>query len=114
MKYVPLIGVLVLTASPAFAQFDRNYNCIRDKESEIQRYEEQYQTSYQWVLTPGTTFDIARQMEQAGKFPNNFSSKEKYDAAYKLITEELRQMRRSIEALRTYPDYSELQGGKGQ
>ena len=53
-------------------------------------------------------------MEQAGKFPNNFSSKEKYDAAYKLITEELRQMRRSIEALRTYPDYSELQGGKGQ
>ena len=114
MKYVSLIGVLVLSASPAFAQFDQNNNCIMDKESEIQKYEEQYQTGYQWVLKPETTFDVARQMEQAGKFPSDFSSKEKYDAAYKLITDELRQMRGSIETLKTYPDCSELQGGKGQ
>ena len=114
MKYFPLLGALVLSASPAFAQFDRDNNCIRNKESEIQRYEKQYQAGYQWVLTPGNTSDIARQMEEAGKFPNKFSSKEKYDAAHKLLTDELRKMKRNIEASKTYPDCSELQGGKGQ
>ena len=53
-------------------------------------------------------------MEEAGKFPKDFTSKEKYDAAYKLVTDQLRQMKKSIEALKTYPDCSELQGGKGQ
>ena len=113
MKSLLVFSALLLSASPAFAQFDRENNCIRNKESEIQKYEKQYQTAYQEVLKHENTVSIARQMEEAGKFPNDFSSKEKYDAAYKLITDQVRQMKRQLEALKTYPDCSELQGGKG-
>ena len=109
-----LLSALLVSASPAFAELDRDNNCIRNKESEIQRWEKHYQTGYQWVLISGNVSDIARQMEEAGKFPKDFTSKEKYDAAYKLVTDQLRQMKKSIEALKTYPDCSALQGDKGQ
>ena len=113
MKLLIFLSTLLLSASPAFAQLDRGNNCIRNKESEIQRWEKHYQTGYQWVLISRNVSDIARQMEVAGKFPKDFTSKEKYDAAYKLVTDQLGQMKKSIEALKTYPDCSELQGGKG-
>jgi len=108
MNSLLVLIALLLSVSPAFAKFDRDNNCIKNKESEIQRFEKEYQTGYQWVLTPGNTSDIAKQMEEAGKFTNDFTSKEKYDAAYKLVTDQLRQMKKSIERLKTYPDCSEL------
>ena len=114
MKLPIILSALLLSASPTFAQFDRDNNCIRNKESEMQRYKKEYQMAYQQVLNTETTSEIARQMEEAGLFPNFFSSKEKSDAAYKLLTDELRKMKRNIEASKTYPDCSELQGGKGQ
>lgn len=114
MKLPILLSALLLSASPVVAQYNAENNCIRNKGSQIQKYEKQYQMAYQEALKHENTVSMARQMEEAGEFPNDFSSKEKIDAAYKLIGDQLRQMKKSIEAYKTYPDCSELQGGKGQ
>ena len=114
MKSLLVFSALLLSASPTFAQFDRENNCIRNKESEIQRYEKQYQMAYQEVLKPVNTVSMARQMEEAGRISKDLSQAEKNGIAYKFITDELTRFKRNIEALKTYPDCSELKGGKGQ
>jgi hypothetical protein len=57
---------------------------------------------------------MERQMEQAGRISKNLSQAEKNGITYKLMTDELTRIKRNIEAYKTYPDCSELQGGKGQ
>tara|TARA_B100000482_G_scaffold75580_1_gene53516 strand:- start:440 stop:784 length:345 start_codon:yes stop_codon:yes gene_type:complete len=114
MKSLLVFSALLLSASPAVAQFDRENNCIRNKESEIQRYEKQYQMAYQEVLKPENTVSMARQMEEAGRISRDLSQAEKNGIAYKFMTDELTRIKRDIKAFKTYPDCSELQGGIGQ
>ena len=70
--------------------------------------------AYQEVLKPVNTVSMARQMEEAGRISKDLSQAEKNGIAYKFITDELARFKRNIEALKTYPDCTELQGGKGQ
>jgi hypothetical protein len=114
MKLPILLVTLLLSASPASAQFDRDNNCIRNKASEMQRGERLYQTAYQEVLKPENMVEIAKQMEDAGHLSKDLSQAEKNGIAYKLMTDQLTQMKSQLELYKTLPDCSELQGGKGQ
>ena len=114
MRLSNLLGALLLSASPTFAQLDRDNKCIKNKSSEMQRYERLYQTAYQEVLKPENTVSMARQMEEAGRISKDLSQAEKNGIAYKFITDELTRFKRNIEALKTYPDCSALQGGNGE
>ena len=105
---------LLLLASPVFAQYNAEINCIRNKKSEMQRYERKYQTYSQATLRPENMVEIARQMQEAGHLSNDLSQSEKNAVAYKLMTDQLSQMKRQLEVYKTLPDCSELQGNKGQ
>ena len=72
-----LISALLLSASPAVAQFDRDNNCIRNKESEMHRIERLYQTAYQEVLNHENMPLFTRQMEEAGRISKDLSQAEK-------------------------------------
>ena len=114
MKLPILLTALLLSASYAVAQYNAENNCIRNKGSQIQRYEKQYQMAYQEVLKPENAVSMARQMEEAGRISKDLSQAEKNGIAYKFMTDELTRIKTNIEAYKTYPDCSELQGGKGQ
>ena len=114
VKTPVLISALLLSASPAFAQFDRDNNCIRNKESEMQRVERLCQTAYQEVLNPENMLLLASQMEEAGRISKDLSQAEKNGIAYKFMTDDLTQMESQLELFKTLPDCSELKGGKGQ
>ena len=74
----------------------------------MQRYERIYQTAYQQVLNPENMVEIARQMEEAGQLSKDLSQAEKNGIAYKLMTDQLTQMKRQLEVYKTLPDCSEL------
>ena len=74
----------------------------------MQRYERIYQTAYQQVLNPENMIEIARQMEEAGQLSKDLSQAEKNGIAYKLMTDQLTQMKRQLEVNKTLPDCSEL------
>ena len=114
MKIPILLGALLLSVSPVVAQYNAENNCIRNKASEMKRYERLYQTAYQEVLKPENMVEIAKQMEEAGQFSKDLSQAEKNGIAYKLMTDQLTQMKRQLELYKTLPDCSGLQGGKGQ
>ena len=99
-----LISALLLSASPAVAQFDMDNNCIRNKGSDMQRVERLYQTAYQEVLNPENMPLLARQMEKAGRISIDLDQAEKNGIAYKFMTDELARMKSTIEAYKTYPD----------
>ena len=80
----------------------------------MKRYERLYQTAYQEVLKPENIVEIAKQMEEAGHLSKDLSQAEKNGIAYKLMTDQLTQMKRQLELYKTLPDCSGLQGGKGQ
>ena len=80
----------------------------------MKRYERLYQTAYQEVLKPENMVEIAKQMEEAGQFSKDLSQAEKNGIAYKLMTDQLTQMKSQLELFKTLPDCSELKGGKGQ
>ena len=104
MKLPIILSALLLSASPTFAQFDRDNNCIRNKESEMHRIERLYQTAYQEVLNHENMPLLARQMEEAGRISKDLGQAEKNGIAYKFITDELARMQSTIEAYKTYPD----------
>ena len=114
MKLPILLSALLLSATPAIAQFDRDNNCIKNKASEIQKYEKQYQMAYQEVLKPENTVSMARQMEEAGRISKDLGQAEKNGIAYKFMTDELDRMKSTIEAYKTYPDCSTIQGRQQQ
>ena len=114
MKLPIFLSTLLLSASPAFAQFDRDNNCIRNKESEMQRVERLYETAYQEVLNPKNMPLLARQMEEAGRISKDLGQAEKNGIAYKFMTDELARMKSTIEAYKTYPDCSTIQGEQQQ
>ncbi|KZR92634.1 hypothetical protein MITS9509_01083 [Synechococcus sp. MIT S9509] len=87
MKIPLLLSTLLLTASPAVAQDNDQNNCIRNKESEMQRYEKIYRTVHQQVLNPENMVETARQMEEAGQLSQDLSQAEKNGIAYKLMTD---------------------------
>ena len=74
----------------------------------MQRYERIYQTAYQQVLNPENMVERARQMEEAGQLSKDLSQAEKNGIAYKLMTDQLTQMKRQLEVYKTLPDCSEL------
>ena len=74
----------------------------------MQRYERIYQTAYQQALNPENIVEIARQMEEAGQLSKDLSQAEKNGIAYKLMTDQLTQMKRQLEVYKTLPDCSEL------
>ena len=113
MKSVLFLSARLLSASPVVAQYNADNNCIRNKVSEMPRYERLYRTAHQQVLNPENMVEMARQMEQACQLSTDLSQAEKNGIAYKFITDELTRIKRNIEASKTYPDCSELQGGKG-
>ena len=80
----------------------------------MKRYERLYQTAYQEVLKPESMVEIAKQMEEAGQFSKDLSQAEKNGIAYKLMTDQVTQMKMQIEVYKILPDCSEFQGGKGQ
>ena len=109
-----LISALLLSASPAVAQFDRDNNCIRNKESEMKRYESLLQMAIQKSQQPEMIVDLARQMEEVNHFSSDLSQRQKNGIAYKLMTDQITTMKRQLEVYKTLPDCSELQRGKGQ
>ena len=74
----------------------------------MQRGERLYQTAYQFALKPENTVEIAKQMEEAGHLSKDLSQTEKNGIAYKLITDQLTQMKSQLELYKTLPDCSEL------
>ena len=77
----------------------------------MQRVERLYQTAYQEVLNPENMPLLARQMEEAGRISKDLGQAEKNGKA---ITDELALMKSTIEAYKTYPDFSTIQGGQQQ
>ena len=80
----------------------------------MQRYERIHLTAYQETLNPENIVELTRQLEEAGKFFKDLSQREKNSIAYKLMTDQLTRIKSQIEEYKTYPDCSELQGGKEQ
>ena len=80
----------------------------------MQKHEKQYQMAYQEVQKPVNTVSMAKQMEEAGRISKDLSQAEKNGIAYKFIVDELTRFKRNIEAYKTYPDCSTLQGGQQQ
>ena len=114
MKFPLLLAILLLSASPAVAQYNNERNCIRNKGSVMQRYESLYLTTYQQALSPGFLVELARQLERAGQFSEGLSQSEKNGMTYKFMMEQLAQMKRQLEVYENLPDCAGLQGGKGQ
>ena len=80
----------------------------------MQRVERLYQAYYQFALKPENMVEMAKQIEEDGQFSKDLSQAEKNGIAYKLMTDQLAQMKSQLELYKTLPDCSELQGGKGQ
>ena len=114
MKSVLFLSARLLSASPVVAQYNADNNCIRNKGSEMPRHERLYRTAHQQVLNPENMVEIARQMEQAGQLSKDLSQAEKNGIAYKLMTDQVTQMKMQIEVYKILPDCLEFQGGKGQ
>ena len=114
MKFLLLLTTLILSASPVVAQYNAHNNCIRNRESEMKRYESLLQMAIQKSLQPEMIGDLARQMEEVNHFSSDLSQRQKNGIAYKLMTDQITTMKRQLEVYKTLPDCSELQGGKGQ
>ena len=114
MKFLLLLTTLILSASPVVAQYNADNNCIRNRESEMKRYESLLQMAIQKSQQPEMIIDLARQMEEVNHFSSDLSQRQKNGIAYKLMTDQITTMKRQLEVYKTLPDCSELQGGKGQ
>ena len=114
VKYLQLLGALVLSASPVVAQYNAENNCISNKESEMQKYESLLQMAIQKSQQPEMIVDLARQMEEVHHFSSDLSQRQKNGIAYKLMTDQITQMKRQLKGYKTLPDCAELQGGKSQ
>lgn len=114
MKFLLLLTTLILSASPVVAQYNAHNNCIRNRESEMKRYESLLQMAIQKSQQPEMIVDLARQMEEVNHFSSDLSQRQKNGIAYKLMTDQITTMKRQLEVYKTLPDCSELQGGKGQ
>ena len=57
---------------------------------------------------------LARQMEEAGRISKDLGQTEKNGMAYKFMTDELGRMKSTVEAYKTYPNCSTIQGGQQQ
>ena len=73
-----------------------------------------YQTAYQEVLNHENMPLLARQMEEAGRISKDLGQAEKNGMAYKFMTDELGRMKSTVEAYKTYPNCSTIQGGQQQ
>ena len=80
----------------------------------MHRVERLYQTAYQEVLNPENMPLLARQMEEAGRISKELGQAEKNRIAYKFMTDELGRMKSTVEAYKTYPNCSTIQGGQQQ
>ena len=80
----------------------------------MHRVERLYQTAYQEVLNPENMPLLARQMEEAGRISKDLGQAEKNGMAYKFMTDELGRMKSTVEAYKTYPNCSIIQGGQQQ
>ena len=114
MKLPILLVSLLLSASPVVAQYNVENNCIRNKESEIKKYESLLQMAILKSQQPEMIVDLARQMEEVNQFSSDLSQRQKNGIAYKLMTDQITQMKRQFAMYQTLRDCSELQGGKGQ
>ena len=114
MKSLLTLGALLLSASPVVAQYNADNNCIRNKESEMQRYESLLQMAIQKSQQPEMIVDLARQMEEVNHFSSGLSQRQKNGIAFKLMTDQITKMKMQLEVYKTLPDCSDLQGGKGQ
>ena len=114
MKFLLLLTTLILSASPVVAQYNADNNCIRNRESEMKRYESLLQMAIQKSQQPEMIVDLARQMEEVNHFSSDLSQRQKNGIAYKLMTDQITTMKRQLEVYKTLPDCSELQGGQGQ
>ena len=114
MKFLLLLTTLILSASPVVAQYNAHNNCIRNRESEMKRYESLLQMAIQKSQQPEMIVDLARQMEEVNHVSSDLRQRQKNGIAYKLMTDQITTMKRQLEVYKTLPDCSELQGGKGQ
>ncbi len=80
----------------------------------MHRIERLYQTAYQEVLNHENMPLLARQMEEAGRISKDLGQAEKNGMAYKFMTDELGRMKSTVEAYKTYPNCSTIQGGQQQ
>ena len=112
MKLSILLSALLLSASPVVAQYNAENNCIRNKESEMKRYESLLQMAIQKSQQPEMIVELARQMEEVNHFSSGLRQRQKNGIAYKLMIDQITQMKRQLEGYKTLPDCAELQGGK--
>ena len=114
MRLPIFLSALFLSASPVGAQYNADNNCIRNKESEMKRYESLLQMAIQKSQQPEMIVDLARQMEEVNHFSLDLSQRQKNGIVYKLMTDQITTMKRQLEVYKTLLDCSELQGGQGQ
>ena len=114
MKLPILLTALLLSASPVVAQYNVDNNCIRNRESEMKRYESLLQMAIQKSQQTEMIVDLARQMEEVNHVSSDLSQRQKNGIAYKLMTDQITTMKRQLEVYKTLLDCSELQGGQGQ
>ncbi len=80
----------------------------------MKRYERLLQMAIRNSQQPEMIVDLARQMEEVNHFSSDLSQRQKNGIAYKLMTDQITQMKRQLEGYKTLPDCAELQGGKSQ
>ena len=112
MKLPTLLGALLLTASPVVAQFDRDNNCIRNKESTIKDMTRRLASARWESYKPEFIVSLAVQMEQFNQIPKGLTQSEKNELVNKFVYSQLEQMGNVIRKYEAYPDCSKVQGGK--
>ena len=112
MKLPTLLGALLLTASPVFAQFDRDNNCIRNKTSTIKDMTRRLASARWESYKPEFIVSLAVQMEQLNQIPKGLTQFEKNELVNKFVYSQLEQMGNVIRKYEAYPDCSKVQGGK--
>jgi hypothetical protein len=110
MNKLPLLlSALLLSVSPAVAQYNAEDQCIMNKRSELQLAEEYLVMAIQKSQQPEMVADLVRQMEVVNHFPKGLSERDKNGIAYKLMTDTIAQIKSKIEVYETLPDCAELQ-----
>ena len=107
MRFYPLLGALLLSAAPVFAEIQFTC-CIENKDSQIQEAEKELQMGVRFSQDPDSVALLVNQLEEAGQFAVGLSQEEKNSEARKFMNLSIKEMQRKLEIAKKYPDCSEI------
>ena len=114
MKLPLLLTTLLLSVSPAVAQYNADDDCVINKASEIQRLESELQEQVKETEESGFSDSLRTQLVKMGQLPMDASARMKREQALWFIEGSRKALQNNIDALKLSPDCSELEGGKGR